>query len=119
MRELPVIVLTEEQEEEAAAIEDILRAKSQVTARDMARLMASKGNRQLWGETEFLLRDAVHRLGAEGIDIALQERNSVVCSLSRNGVPWEQSGLFPLWKRRPIRERSRVRGDDVAGRCGV
>ncbi len=28
----------------------------------MARLMASKGNPQLFGETEFLLRDAVHRL---------------------------------------------------------
>ena len=74
MRELPVIVLTPEQEEEAAAIEDILGAKSQATTKYMARLMASKGNRQLLGETEFLLRDAVHRLGAEGIDIALHER---------------------------------------------
>jgi len=74
MRELPVIELTLEQEEEAAAIEDILWAKAQVTAKYMARLMASKGNRQLFGETEFLLRDAVHRLGAEGIDIALHER---------------------------------------------
>ena len=75
MRVLPEIELTEEQAEEAAAIEDILAAKSQVTAKYMARLMASKGNRQLLGETEFLLRDAVHRLGAEGIDIALHERN--------------------------------------------
>ena len=41
----------------------------------MARLMASQGNRQLLGETEFLLRDAVHRWGAEGIDIALYERS--------------------------------------------
>ena len=74
MRVLPEIELTEEQAEEAAAIEDILAAKSQVTARYMARLMASKGNRQLLGETEFLLREAVHRLGAEGIDIVLHER---------------------------------------------
>lgn len=74
MRVFPEIELTEAQEEEAAAIEDILRAKAQATATYMARLMASKGNRQLFGETEFLLRDAVHRLGAEGIDIALHER---------------------------------------------
>jgi hypothetical protein len=36
--------------------------------------MASRANGQLFGETEFLMRDAVHRLGAEGIDIALHER---------------------------------------------
>ena len=74
MHELPVIVLTEAQEEEAAAIEAVLVAKSRVTAKYMARLMASKGNRQLLGETEFLLRDAVHKLGAEGLDAALHER---------------------------------------------
>ena len=40
----------------------------------------------LLGETKFLIRDAVHRLGAEGIDAALAERkkkgyqgSSIVC----------------------------------------
>ena len=74
MRQMPVIELTAEQEEEAAAIEDLLLAKARVTSHYMARLMASKANRQFFGETEFLLRDAVHRLGAEAIDIALSER---------------------------------------------
>lgn len=74
MRQMPVIELTAEQEEEAAAIEDLLLAKARITSRYMARLMASKANRQFFGETEFLLRDAVHRLGAEAIDIALAER---------------------------------------------
>lgn len=74
MRQMPVIELTAEQEEEAGAIEDLLLAKARITSRYMARLMASKANRQFFGETEFLLRDAVHRLGAEAIDIALQER---------------------------------------------
>ena len=87
MRVLPEIELTEEQAEEAAAIEDILAAKSQVTAKYMARLMASKGNRQLLGETEFLLRDAVHRLGAEGIDIALHERKKRGTAGATSPVP--------------------------------
>ena len=70
-REYPEIELTAEQEAEAAYIEDILAAKAQVEVRYMARLMASKPNRELLGATEFQLRDAVHRLGADGIDAAL------------------------------------------------
>jgi len=62
MRVFSAIEWTEEPEDEAALFEDILLAKAQSTARDMAKLMASKGNRQLFGETEFLLRDAVQRL---------------------------------------------------------
>ncbi len=116
MREWPEIELTPEQEEETAAIEDILRAKAQVTAKYMARLMASKGNPHLFGETEFLLRDAVHRLVTEGIDIALHERNSVRCSLSRNGVSREPHRLSRLWKRHPVRDLSSVRCDVLDGR---
>jgi hypothetical protein len=67
-------VLTPEQAEEAERIEDILSAKAQATVRYLAQLMASKANGQWFGETEFFMRDAVHRLGAEGIDIALHER---------------------------------------------
>lgn len=74
MRALPEIELTPEQAEEAGRIADILSAKAQVTVRYLSQLMASKANGQLFGETEFLMRDAVHRLGAEGIDIALHER---------------------------------------------
>ena len=70
----PEIVLSEEQEQEAARIEDILNAKGRVTTKYMARLLASKSNRELFGETEFQIRDAVHHLGAEGLDAALAER---------------------------------------------
>ena len=74
MREFPEIELTEEQELEAQQIEDILAASAKVEVRYIARLLASKSNRELFGKTEFQVRDAVHRLGAEGIDIALSER---------------------------------------------
>lgn len=72
--EFPEIELTEEQEAEAARIEDVLNGKSRAVNRYMARLLASKANRELLGETEFRIREAVHRLGAEGIDAALCER---------------------------------------------
>ncbi len=68
------ISLTAEQEFEAERIEDILKAGAQVEIRRIARLLASKENRQLLGETEFQVRDIVHRIGARGIDAALAER---------------------------------------------
>lgn len=68
------IALTPEQELEAAQIEDVLNGKSRALNRRMARLLASKANRELLGETEFQIRDAVHRLGAAGIETALAER---------------------------------------------
>jgi len=67
-------ILTAEQEAEAARIEDILKAKSAVEIRYISRLLASKSDRELLGQTEFQIRDAVHRLGASGIDAALSER---------------------------------------------
>ena len=66
--------LTAEQEAEAARIEDLLKAQAAVEVKRIARLLASKENRRLLGETEFQIRDAVHRLGARAIDAALSER---------------------------------------------
>lgn len=68
------IQLTPEQEEDARRIEDVMRGAATLEFRRMARLLASRGNRNLFGETEFLLRDAMHRIGAKGLDAALSER---------------------------------------------
>jgi hypothetical protein len=68
------VELTPEQEQEAERIADVLMAKAQVQVRQISRLLASKSDRDLLGETEFQIRNAVHRLGAEGIDAALAER---------------------------------------------
>ena len=93
MRELPTIELTEEQADEAGRIRDILAAKSAVVVDYISRVLASKKNADLLGETEFLIRDAVHRLGAEGIDAALAERKKrgtkvpVSCVQSADATP--------------------------------
>jgi hypothetical protein len=68
------IELTPEQESEAARIEENMLAQARVEARRAARLLASKSNGDLFGDTEFQVRDAVHRIGARGLDAALQER---------------------------------------------
>jgi hypothetical protein len=72
--EMPDVELTAEQQEEAARIEDILLAKARAEARFIARLLASKQNHELFGQTEFQIRDAVHRIGAAGLDAALSLR---------------------------------------------
>lgn len=43
-------------------------------ARRLARLLATKPDRQLLGQTEFEVRDAVHRLGAAALQAALDGR---------------------------------------------
>ena len=68
------IELTAEQEREAEVITDILLAAMQVEAKNIARLLASKANCELFGQTEFQLRDMLHALGRRGIDAVLSER---------------------------------------------
>jgi hypothetical protein len=40
----------------------------------LAALLASKGDHELFGKTEYEIRDGVHRLGAKSLEAALEER---------------------------------------------
>jgi len=66
--------LTSEQEAEAGRLAAAIRKASEVEIEQMARLLASKRDSQLLGQTEFELRDLVHGLGAKALEIALEER---------------------------------------------
>jgi hypothetical protein len=66
--------LTSEQEAEAQVLFQRLKAAFEREALQLARLMASKEDRQLLGGTEFEVRDQVHRLGAQVLETVLQER---------------------------------------------
>lgn len=72
--------LTAEQEAEAQRIEEQLTVALREDVRLMARLLASKDNRHLLGETEFEVRDLTHRIGAKAVEIAANER-------TKKGVP--------------------------------
>jgi hypothetical protein len=68
------IELNPEQEVMAKDIEDRILAKARVEARNMARLLASKENHELFGDAEFQLRDMLMNLGAQSLDAALEAR---------------------------------------------
>jgi len=68
------VILTPEQEAEAERVFDQAMAQARVDLKQAARLMVSKRNNEFFGETEFVLRDAVNRIAARTVDAALQER---------------------------------------------
>lgn len=72
--------LTPEQEAEAQRIEEILVEASRKDIRELARLMASKQNHEIFGQTEYEVRDIVHRMGAKALEVTANER-------SKKGVP--------------------------------
>jgi len=71
MTDLP---LTAEQEAQAQRIAAIVRDKVMEETLRVARLLVSKPDGELFGQTEFEVRDHVHRIGAHAIETALQER---------------------------------------------
>jgi hypothetical protein len=66
--------LTPEQQAEAERLYQILRERTDADLRQLAQLLASKPDHQLLGATEFEVRDRVHRIGAEALNAALDER---------------------------------------------
>lgn len=68
------IVLTPEQEAEAQHLAELVAEKTKAELLQMARLLVSKKDRDLFGKTEFELRHRCHRLGAHLLETALDER---------------------------------------------
>lgn len=66
--------LTAEEEAEAQRIADIVVGRMRAEALALGRMLVSKSNGELFGQTEFQVRDAVHRVGAAALDAALEER---------------------------------------------
>ena len=66
--------LPPERHEEAERIYQILKSRIDTDLRQLAELLASKQDHQIFGATEFEVRDRVHRIGAEAIQTALEER---------------------------------------------
>jgi hypothetical protein len=66
--------LTPEQRDEADRIKHRLMAVVEDEIQGIAELLASKPDRQILGQTEFQVRDRVHKIGARAIETALDER---------------------------------------------
>ena len=70
------IPLSTEQEVEAKALEAKIQVAVQREIADLARLMVSKSDRELFGLTEFQVRDIVLRIGAKVYQVHLREKKT-------------------------------------------
>jgi len=66
--------LTPDQEAGARRIYEVLKNKVDADLMAMARLLAGKDTGELFGRTEFEIRDRVHAIGAAAIESALAGR---------------------------------------------
>jgi hypothetical protein len=66
--------LTPEQEAEAQRLADTVALKTKQELLQITRLLVSKKDHELLGETEFQVRDLVHQIGARAIETAVNER---------------------------------------------
>lgn len=66
--------LTPDQADLAERIYRTLRQATDSDLRGLAELLASRPDRQLLGQTEFEVRDRVHKIGAKAFETALDER---------------------------------------------
>jgi hypothetical protein len=66
--------LPEDQARRAEQLLESLKASTEHDLRAIAELLASKPDDQLFGQTEFLLRDLAHRLGAKALQTAAEQR---------------------------------------------
>ena len=70
----PKVELTPEQEAEAQRLADSIAIKTKEELLQITRLLVSKKDHEIFGETEFQVRDLVHKIGARAIETAVNER---------------------------------------------
>jgi hypothetical protein len=87
------VKLSSDQEAEAERIYQQIREKFDGEARRLARLLASKPDSQLFGQTEFEVRDRVHALGAEALEATAEER------VKKRAVIKELAASVPIVRR--------------------
>jgi hypothetical protein len=66
--------LTPDQEAEAQRIFIVLKQTAEVDLLALARLLAGKADGEIFGKTEFEVRDRVHAIGAKAIESVLAGR---------------------------------------------
>jgi parvulin-like peptidyl-prolyl isomerase len=68
--------LTAEQEREAKALEAKIRVAIDREVTSLARLLASRDDKDLFGKTEFEVRDLVLKIGAKAYEELLREKKT-------------------------------------------
>jgi len=73
---MAVAFLNAEQESEAKDLEDKIRIAIDREVSSLARLLASKEDKELFGKTEFEVRDLVLKIGAKAFEERLREKKT-------------------------------------------
>ena len=72
------ISLTVEQEAEAQRLSQQIQEASREDILALARLLVSKREAEIFGETEFQARDVVHRVAAKAFEVHLREKKTAI-----------------------------------------
>jgi hypothetical protein len=72
--------LSEEQEREALLLEAKIRTAVEQEIAALARLLVSKSENELFGETEFQVRDLVLRVGVKAFQEHLREKKTAIAA---------------------------------------
>lgn len=72
--------LTEQQEQEAKLLEAKIRLAVDQELTDLARLLVSKSESALFGQTEFQVRDLVLRVGAQAFQEHLRGKKTAIAA---------------------------------------
>jgi hypothetical protein len=70
--------LSEEQEREAKLLEAKIRRAVEQEISELARLLVSKSENELFGQTEFQIRDLVLRVGAQAFEEHLRGKKTAI-----------------------------------------
>ena len=72
--------LTVEQEAEAQRLAQQIQEESREDILALARLLVSKRESEIFGETEFQARDVVHRVAAKAFEVHLREKKTATAA---------------------------------------
>lgn len=84
---MSAIPLPPEQEAQAQALAQRLRADAAEELLALARLLVSKPEHELFGQTEFEVRDLVHRIGAKAYEVHLAEKKTATAAPGSSAPP--------------------------------
>jgi F420-0:gamma-glutamyl ligase len=84
---MSAVSLTPEQELQARALAQRIRQAVEGDILQLARLLVSKPEEQIFGQTEFEVRDLVHRLGATALQTHLAGKKTRVANSAGGTCP--------------------------------
>jgi hypothetical protein len=79
--------LTVEQEAEAQRLAERIQEVAREDILELARLLVSKRESEIFGETEFQAREVVHRVGAKAFEVHLAEKKTATTAAASFALP--------------------------------